>query len=183
MVFTFPLFLTFPAGSEELGDLDSLDGQLPSSSRSLIQADPSGGNNEPPSGPPPPAPPLMQQNNHNNNNNNSSNQSPLAYTKGPGAKNKKHRKINKDTVRTKNCCYSIVRTLINDTKCLCAREIFKGKTGWNMCFPNLLEPLVPVSDFFPVQNYYFPKVGTCNIVQTTRYVRVCRYLLRCVAHI
>ena len=83
MFTNFPLFLKI-AGSE-IVDQDSLDGQLPSSSRSLVQDNPSGMPPTPPGGadPPPPPPPMGAN-----------------FTKGPGAKNKKHRKLNRETEDT-----------------------------------------------------------------------------------
>lgn len=79
------LFYFIISGSE-IVDQDSLDGQLPSSSRSLVQDNPAGIPPTPPGvgggGNPPPPPPPMNGGN---------------FTKGPAAKNKKHRKLNRET--------------------------------------------------------------------------------------
>lgn len=63
-----------------VGDQDSLDGQMPSSSRSLVHDNPSGITPSPVD--PPPAPP------------------PMNFTKGPGASKKRHRKLNPETEDT-----------------------------------------------------------------------------------
>ena len=76
------IFFNFSAGSEFV-DQDSLDGQLPSSSRSLVHNDPSGITPSPTAlAAPPPAPP------------------PMNFTKGPGAQKKRHRKLNPETEDT-----------------------------------------------------------------------------------
>ena len=83
MIFQPSIF--FLISGSEIVDQDSLDGQLPSSSRSLVQDNPAGVPPSPPGvggGNPPPPPPPMNGGN---------------FTKGPAAKNKKHRKLNRET--------------------------------------------------------------------------------------
>ena len=83
------MLFSVSAGSEFV-DQDSLDGQLPSSSRSLVHDNPSGltpspispSHHEGGAGMPPPAPP------------------PMNFTKGPGAQKKRHRKLNPETEDT-----------------------------------------------------------------------------------
>ena len=74
----------FSAGSSEIVDQDSLDGQLPSSARSIVHDNPSGITPSPTGGhvPDAPAPP------------------PMNFTKGPGAMKKRHRKLNPETEDT-----------------------------------------------------------------------------------
>ena len=101
-------FFFISAGSEELNDIDSLDGGLPSSAgqRSLVP-DPSnhvGEHQHHPLGKVSPVGTQTEEEIANNNNNTHSHfggvgSNPAAFTKGPGAKNKRHRKFNKESVR------------------------------------------------------------------------------------
>lgn len=91
-------FIFIPAGSEELGDIDSLDGQLPSSAsagghRASFQPDrPSSYSAQETSlsSAVIPPPPLVAPSADGNGS------SP--FSKGPGARNKRHRKLNKEQV-------------------------------------------------------------------------------------
>ena len=84
------IFNYFSAGSSEIVDQDSLDGQLPSSARSIVHDNPSGITPSPtdhrhhgvPEAPAPPPGGLAN------------------FTKGPGAAKKRHRKLNPETEDT-----------------------------------------------------------------------------------
>ena len=84
------VFIFFLAGSE-IADQDSLDGQLPSNRHSAAAGHLDTPLPLPPKGGRPASPPSGDGNHE-----------PQSFTKGPASKHKKHRRLNREQVRTLN---------------------------------------------------------------------------------